>query len=50
MRLPVPVLCAVTLSLLLSACRQANSALVLVSHDRELERHFERSLALEADR
>ena len=34
------------MALLLSACEQANSALVLVSHDRELERYFDRSLAL----
>ncbi|MFM8556382.1 MAG: ABC transporter ATP-binding protein [Betaproteobacteria bacterium] len=38
------------MSLLLSACERAQSALVLVSHDRELERHFDRGLALGADR
>jgi len=33
---------------LLPACQEAGSALVFVSHDRSLESHFERSLALGA--
>jgi ABC-type lipoprotein export system ATPase subunit len=31
---------------LLATCQEAGSALVFVSHDRSLEPHFDRSLAL----
>lgn len=34
------------IALLLSACRSAGAALVLVSHDRRIARHFDRSLHL----
>jgi putative ABC transport system ATP-binding protein len=36
------------MALLLAACKEARSSLVLVSHDQELARHFDRSLRLGA--